>query len=207
MVIKSPVFDLILSTLLVLLLSACASLTQKSSPRIKISAAVSVSLPSPRELGYSLTATQLIRASWADKQRMQTEQLPVRLQVNANEIIMAGFSPWGTRVLSLKYQDKLITTDVLAGLKNTLPKPEQVLFNLMIALWPGSAWEEPLKSIGWKLNDSKGSRTVVDKNGKKVIDIEYGADNKLDAEIIFHNIKHNYTIIIDTLQYQVSTLL
>ena len=71
----------------------------------------------------------------------------MQLQVTSNEVVLAGFSSWGTRVLSLSYGGEQIQTEVLNGLQGSLPQPEQVLFNLMITLWPSSAWEGSLNEL------------------------------------------------------------
>ena len=86
-----------------------------------------LALPLPSELGYSFTASQLINATWKN----ETQQLPVQVEVTPDKVVLAGFSSWGTRILSLQYQNQVIDTQVLSGLGATLPQPEQVLFNLM----------------------------------------------------------------------------
>ena len=85
-------------------------------------------MPLPAELEYSFTASQLISATWQD----DTQQLPVQVEVTPDKVVLAGFSSWGTRILSLQYQNQAIETQVLSGLGATLPQPEQVLFNLML---------------------------------------------------------------------------
>ena len=35
----------------------------------------------------------------------QSNQLPIQLQITQDKLVLAGFSSWGTRLLSLTYQD------------------------------------------------------------------------------------------------------
>ncbi|MFB9216002.1 DUF3261 domain-containing protein [Vibrio sinaloensis] len=182
-------------------LIACSSAPKESAPTVSLSPSVSVTLPQPSELGYSLTASQLISATWQADRTSKSEQLPVHLQVNQDKVVLAGFSSWGTRILSLEYQASSITTDVLAGLEGSLPKPEQVLFNLMITLWPSSAWEGPLNEVRWRVIDTENSRAVFDNHGQQVIDIRYSQSDKLAGDIEFHNLTSDYAITIKTLQY------
>lgn len=182
-------------------LIACSSAPKESAPTVNLSPSVSVTLPQPSELGYSLTASQLISATWQADRTSRSEQLPVHLQVNQDKVVLAGFSSWGTRILSLEYQASSITTDVLAGLEGSLPKPEQVLFNLMITLWPSSAWEGPLNEVRWRVIDTENSRAVFDNHGQQVIDIRYSQSDKLAGDIEFHNLTSDYAITIKTLQY------
>ncbi len=123
-----------ITMIFVTLLSACSLVPKQSTPSVEIEKGVSVALPAPNDLGYHLTASQLITATWTAEGKERQEQLPVQLQVNSNDVTLAGFSSWGTRILSLNYNGEQINTEVLTGLDGTLPEPEQVLFNLMITL-------------------------------------------------------------------------
>ncbi|TFH93161.1 DUF3261 domain-containing protein [Vibrio ouci] len=183
-------------------LAACASKPKDTTPQVEIAQGQMVNLPSPSSLGYGLNASQLITATWTVDDNARSEQLPVQLQVSADKLVLAGFSSWGTRILSLTYQNDAINSDVLTGLGNALPAPEQVLFNLMITLWPSSAWEGPLNEVRWQVIDKEDSRAIFDSNGTQIIDIKYGNNEKLDGEILFHHLIDGYTIKVNTLQYQ-----
>ncbi|KOO15163.1 hypothetical protein AKJ18_09165 [Vibrio xuii] len=183
-------------------LAACATKPKDTTPRVEIAQGQKVNLPSPSSLGYGLNASQLITATWTVDDNARSEQLPVQLQVSEDKLVLAGFSSWGTRILSLTYQDDAITSDVLTGLGSALPAPEQVLFNLMITLWPSSAWEGPLNEVRWQVIDKEDSRAIFDSNGTQIIDIKYGNNEKLDGEILFHHLIDGYTIKVNTLQYQ-----
>ncbi|MCG9575328.1 DUF3261 domain-containing protein [Vibrio tubiashii] len=191
----------LLATLLGVTVSACSSTPQSTTPVVQITQQEQVNLPTPSDLGYSLTASQLIEATWNSNKQKRTEQLPVQLQVNGDILVLAGFSSWGTRILSLNYQDDEITTEVLSGLGGVLPPPEQVLFNLMITLWPVSAWEAPLNKVRWQIIDNYNTRAIFDNSGKKVIDIQYSNKDRLSGDIVFHHLIDNYTIKIKTLHF------
>ena len=191
----------LLATLLGVTVSACSLTPQSATPVVQITQQEQVNLPTPSDLGYSLTASQLIEATWNSNRQKRTEQLPVQLQVSGDKLVLAGFSSWGTRILSLNYQDDKITTEVLSGLGGVLPPPEQVLFNLMITLWPVSAWEAPLNKVRWQIIDNYNTRAIFDNSGKKVIDIQYSNKDRLSGDIVFHHLIDNYTIKIKTLQF------
>lgn len=199
---KASLRKTLLTALLTSALSACSMQPQSVTPSVQITEQEKVNLPTPSSLGYTLTASQLISASWEQGEQSGTQQLPVQLQVDQDKLVLAGFSSWGTRILSLSYQGDEISTEVLAGLNNVLPAPEQVLFNLMITLWPSSAWEAPLNKVRWQLIDKGNSRAVFDKQGNQVIDIQYGNSDKLKGQITFRHLVDNYTIVINTLEYQ-----
>ncbi|WP_372384561.1 DUF3261 domain-containing protein [Vibrio sp. BS-M-Sm-2] len=186
-------------TLVGILLSACSMVSQQpTGTSVSINNDTELALPLPAELGYSLTASQLISATWQN----DTQQLPVQVEVTADKVVLAGFSSWGTRILSLQYQNQVIDTQVLSGLGATLPQPEQVLFNLMLTLWPAEAWAQPLQSIDWHLVDTDKTRTVFDDNQQAIIRIEYQVkvgEPKISREIVFKHLIQGYTITIQTL--------
>ena len=186
-------------TLVGVLLSACSMVSQQpTGASVSINNDTELALPLPAELGYSLTASQLISATW----ETDTQQLPVQVEVTADKVVLAGFSSWGTRILSLQYQNQVIDTQVLSGLGATLPQPEQVLFNLMLTLWPTEAWTQPLQNISWHLVDTDNTRTVFDDDQQAIIRIEYQAkanEPKLSGDIVFKHLIQGYTITIQTL--------
>ena len=71
-----------------LLLSACSLVPHQSTPQVDIAEHTQVSLPTPASLGYQLSASQLITASWAIDGKTKSEQLPVQLQVINNEVVL-----------------------------------------------------------------------------------------------------------------------
>ncbi|MBD1575177.1 DUF3261 domain-containing protein [Vibrio sp. S11_S32] len=198
----------LLVTAILLLLSACTAnsvtSSDKDQAKVEIAKDVWVTLPTPNQLGYDLTASQLISVTYQDS----NNQLPTQLQVSDNTLVLAGFSSWGTRILSLQYADNQIDSHVMTGLGNTLPKPQQVLFNLMITLWPIEVWQQPLSQLGWRLTQtddpsSQGKqRQLIDDKGQVVADIHYQNQNALKGDITFINPSLGFTIKIKTLQYK-----
>ncbi|KLV04073.1 hypothetical protein ABT56_15775 [Photobacterium aquae] len=165
--------------------------------KVEVVAGKSVVLPQPFQYGANLTASQLITATWQE----ETHQLPVQLEVTPEKIVLAGFSSWGTRLFSLAYQDHRFDSYIMPGLAASLPQPEQVLFNIMLTLWPVEAWQPLLAVQGMSLVDTQGRRQLLDSNQQVVIDIQYRAVPHLDGEIIFKNMQLGYVISIKTLTY------
>ena len=177
-------------------MSGCVSRPQKQGNQVYIAPDVCLRMPAPSDLGYSLTASQLVTVEYAD----QTRQLPVQLQVDPEKLVLAGFSSWGSRIMSLTYADNEISTSVMTGLGQQLPDPEQILFNLLLALWPASAWEEPLSGIGWTLKEMPGKRELINNQGHIAATIQYEADPYLDGKIVFINHALDLTVTIETVK-------
>ncbi|MEQ6343516.1 DUF3261 domain-containing protein [Vibrio cyclitrophicus] len=195
----SKIYKITFATLVGILLTACSMVSQQpAGASVSVDNDTELTLPLPSELEFSFTASQLISATWQD----ETQQLPVQVEVTPDKVVLAGFSSWGTRILSLQYQDQVIDTQILSGLGATLPQPEQVLFNLMLTLWPVEAWTQPMQNIGWHIVDSNSTRTVFDSSQRAIIRIEYQAktnEPKLSGNIVFKHLVQGYTITIKTL--------
>ncbi|GLT15147.1 DUF3261 domain-containing protein [Vibrio algivorus] len=205
--------------ILLVSLTACSTHSKTSSfnspeekNRIQIADETWVALPQPSELGYTLTASQLLSVRYIDQtKKAQSNQLPIQLQITQDKLVLAGFSSWGTRLLSLSYQDNQFDTYVMAGLGSSLPKPEQVLFNLMITLYPLDVWQPKLQQIGWRLTEQQTDdsqlqhskqRALFDNHGKLIAEINYASIDPLKGDITFINHALDFTIVIKTLQYQ-----
>lgn len=197
------IINLVVMLFIVAFISSCSLTTKPSSAKVEITKDRFVQLPQPNQLGYQVTASQLISAQWTTAQGAQTQQLPVQLEVSNSKIVLAGFSSWGTRLLSLSYQDSQIETKVMNGLNGVLPDPEQILFNLMITLWPKSAWHAPLDDLGWSIIESDNQRIITDETGKAIIEINYQHKQPLKGTIRFTHKSLDYLIEIQTLNYQI----
>ena len=97
---------------LLTVINGCASKPEPQANQVNIAPDTYVTLPAPAALGQTLAASQLITAQWAE----QSHQLPVQLQVDHQKVALAGFSSWGSRILSLTYEDQTIEASVLPGL-------------------------------------------------------------------------------------------
>ncbi|PJC85801.1 DUF3261 domain-containing protein [Vibrio sp. HA2012] len=180
----------------VLLLMACSSVNVSPDNSVQMAGGTSIPFPEPKALESVVSVSQMITATWNG----DTQQLPVKLEVDADRVVLAGFSSWGTRLLSLEYSSAGIATYVLPGLEAQLPDPKQVLFYIMVSLWPQDVWREKLSLSGWDLVDKAHTRTLVDASGKVVVFIHYtDINNKLAGDIKLENPEAGYSVVISTL--------
>ena len=180
---------------LAVLLCGCSMKPAVHPVQIEVAKGVFVHFPKPVELGSSINVSQLITAQWGEDKE---QKLQVQLQAGPKQVVLAGFSSWGARLLSLTYSGDKINTYVLSGLADTLPKPEQVLFNVMLSIWPVEAWEKPLQEIGWQLIENGLTRELLDENGQVIVDIAYQTQPYINGIIKFKHHQLNYIITIET---------
>lgn len=181
--------------LFVFLLTACTMQPSIHPVQFEVNDSLFVNLPKPAELNQTLNVSQLITAQWGKNKQ---QKLMVQLQVDQQQVVLAGFSAWGARLLSLTYAGDEIQTSVLSGLANNLPKPEQVLFNVMLSIWPVEAWKKPLAQIGWALIEKGLKRELIDNNGQVIVEITYQKKPYLEGMIIFKHHSLDYIITIET---------
>ncbi|MDA7618191.1 DUF3261 domain-containing protein [Verrucomicrobia bacterium] len=183
--------------LFVLILAGCVSQVDKRGSTVQITPGAAVAMPLPAQLGYNLTASQLVTVEYDGG----SQHLPVQLEVKAGQLALAGFSSWGQRIMSLTYEKSVIATSVMSGLDEKLPDPGQVLFNVMLSLWPPEAWDALLASVGWHLEVGPKRRLLINDQGDVVVTIRYEAEQYLDGVILFVNHPLKLKITIKTLNY------
>lgn len=177
------------------LLAGCSMQPATHPVQVEVNEGVFIRLPEPAELGHTLNVSQLISAQWGEGKQ---QKLMVQLQADSKQVVLAGFSAWGARLLSLSYSGEEIQTYTLNGLADTLPKPEQVLFNLMLSIWPVDAWRKPLRDIGWQLVEKGLKRELVNEKGQVIVQITYQTRPYINGVIKFKHQQLDYTITIET---------
>lgn len=180
------------------ILMGCASKPIKQPNQVEVAQETFVTLPQPAEYGSDLSLSQLISVEFQGTK----QQLPVQLELTGNDLVLAGFASWGSRLLSLDYDGMTLDTYVMAGLADTLPPPEQVLFNVMITLWPLDAWQSSLESINWQLNEDGNHRILRDESGNIILDVGYDSiTDKLSGDITLSSPHLGYIITIKTFSH------
>ena len=180
------------------ILMGCASKPIKQPNQVEVAQETFITLPQPAEYGSDLSLSQLISVEFQGTK----QQLPVQLELTGNDLVLAGFASWGSRLLSLDYDGLTLDTYVMAGLADTLPPPEQVLFNVMITLWPLDAWQSSLESISWQLNEDGNHRILRDESGNIILDVGYDSiTDKLSGDITLSSPHLGYIITIKTFSH------
>ena len=199
----NPLYTLKAACLLLMLpLMSCTSFVQQNQARdrqVEVALNTFVSFPPPAQLGKTLSVSQLIRANWGSKR----QSFPVHLEVSENQVLLLGFSNWGTRILTLTYTKKTLIEEVLPGLNAVLPQGKEVLFNMMLALWPLKSWNAPLNAIDWTLVEGENYRNLLNEKGETVIVITYSNSLKfknIPSVINFKHVQQDYEITIETFQ-------
>ncbi len=184
------------------ILMGCASKPIKQPNQVEVAQGTFVTLPQPEEYGSDLFLSQLISVEFQGIK----QQLPVQLQLTGNDLVLAGFASWGSRLLSLNYDGLTLDTYVMTGLADSLPPPKQVLFNVMITLWPLTSWQSSLNRIGWTLTENDNHRVLRDDVGNIVLDVTYASiSDKFSGDITLNSPNFGYVIVIKTFSHSQET--
>lgn len=154
---------------ILLLLSGCASHPQPagtSQPEAWLKPGVKVSLPAPG-ISPGFSEQQLLTGRFGGK----TQSLMVLLSADGERLNLAGLSPLGIRLFTLRYDASGVHTQQSVMLPK-MPPAAQVLADILLSRWPLSAWQQRLPP-GWQLRDQGDRRILSDSNGKPVVEISY----------------------------------
>jgi hypothetical protein len=125
-------------------------------------------IPSPRELGYRVDASQLVTAHF----RGDTQVFEAHLTVAPERLTFVGLDPFGRRALTVTSTDAGITVDAAPWLPAGL-RSENILADIAIMYWPEAAVRRGLAGTAASLRADAQGRSIT-ANGREIIHIEYG---------------------------------
>ncbi len=99
------------------------------------------------------------------------QSIDVLFRADGQRLLMAGSAPLGIKLFTARYDSSGIHTSMLVEFKG-LPRPEQVLLDVMLSLAPASAWSTVLPP-GYAVTDRGGDRIVTNSKGQAISIISY----------------------------------
>ncbi|HUC64088.1 MAG TPA: DUF3261 domain-containing protein [Stellaceae bacterium] len=123
-------------------------------------------IPSPGELGYSISAEQLVTAHY----RGDVQTFEAHLSVSPQRLVLIGFDPFGRRAFTLTSGNGSTSFDAAPGLPKGL-EPGNILADVAIVYWPDAAVERGLPSSA-ELRSRDDHRTIL-VDGHEVIRVDY----------------------------------
>jgi hypothetical protein len=146
--------------------SACT--TAPPEPVAFIAPELPFALPSPRELGHSVNAVQLVTAHY----RGDVQMFEAHLSVSPERLTLIGLDPFGRRALTLTLTDSGMVVDKASWFPQRL-RPENILADVAIVYWPEDAVRRSLARTDAVLtSDARGRSIIAD--GREVVRVDYG---------------------------------
>lgn len=168
---------------IVLALAGCAS-TRPAPP-----ARLGLKLP-PAALGEAISVQQHLTV----ERNGRTDELDAALEVDADRVELVGLA-FGQRVLTLSYDGKALTSWRHVMLPSQV-KPEDVLEDVQLALWPAEAIAAALPP-GWEVRDNGLLRSVT-LDGVPIATVSYSVMPRWSGTIVLDNLRYQYRLTIQS---------
>lgn len=123
-------------------------------------------VPSPGELGYSITAEQLVTAHY----RGDVQTFEAHLSVSPQRLLLIGFDPFGRRAFTVTSTHGAISFDAAPGLPKGI-NPGNILADIAIVYWPAASVRRGLPA-GAELRSSANGRSIL-ASGHEVVRVAY----------------------------------
>jgi hypothetical protein len=168
----------------------CAARYTASPGSTTIAPGLQFAMPTGRELGYSIEATQLITAHVRD----QVQAFQAYVSVTPDKITIIAFDPFGGRALTVTATDDGIQTEV-APMVPAVLRPANILADVAIVYWPTPAVRRGLAGSSAALYDSSSERTIAD-NGREIVHVSYDGPHENTWTKVAHlrNIAFGYEL-------------
>jgi Protein of unknown function (DUF3261) len=188
--LSRPITLRFLLVLVTIFSASCATRHEASPGSTRIAPGLEFSIPTGRELGYSIEVTQLITAHYGD--RVQVFQAYVG--VSPEKITLIALDPFGNRALTVTATDDGIHTEA-APIVPTMLHAENILADLTIVYWPGSAIQRRLVGTSASLYDDQSERKI-NVDGREVVTVRYESphEHTWAKRAHLHNIAYGYEL-------------
>jgi hypothetical protein len=144
----------------------------------------------PAALGESISLQQHLKVERAGR----VDELDAALEVDAAQLQLVGLA-FGQRVLSLRYDGKGLTSWRHVMLPSQV-RPEDVLEDIQLALWPAAAIAQALPP-GWRIEDTGLHRSLY--LGDAVIaTIDYSGQPRWSGTVVLQNLRYKYRLTIQS---------
>jgi hypothetical protein len=185
-----PITLRFLLVLVTIFSASCATRYEASAGSTRIAPGLEFSIPTGRELGYSIEVTQLITAHYGD--RVQVFQAYVG--VSPEKITLIALDPFGNRALTVTATDDGIHTEA-APIVPTMLHAENILADLTIVYWPASAIRHRLVGTSASLYDDPSERKI-NVDGREVVNVRYESphEHACAKRAHLHNIAYGYEL-------------
>lgn len=188
----------------VLLLFGCASMPHAKKTvvtrEVTLAPGQTVELPTPDQLGFNVTATQVLTAEYLADGRPSSYTTQVQIEKTPKRLVLVAVAGWGGEIFSIDYHGKKIDASSLP-MPNSAMGIQHVLSDFIFTYAPANLLKKLLKSTDVRLIVKKNERLFLLKN-KPILTIKYQYKNPWKGKVVLHNVKLNYTIKISTISYQ-----
>ena len=188
----------LLGIALVMFLSACASvpadMPQQPLSSVQIAPNLSLTMPSPADLGRSVEASQLVTAHYGD----QSFAFEARISATPQLFRLVGFDLMGRKLITVNWTPDHISFEKAPWVPDQL-RAENILADIVLLYWPDAAVRKSLTASNGKLA-THGTTRTISLNGTPVWQATYPAknQNKWVGDITYRNLVWGYNFDVQS---------
>ncbi len=167
------------------------------SPKVEIIKGQWITLPTPSQLNFNVTATQILTAQYKIKNKIKSYTSQVQVEKTPRKLVLVAVADWGGEIFSIDYNGVTIITSSLP-MPNAALGIKHVLTDFIFTYASQQALNKILNSTQIKLIERPRERLFM-LNNKPIIKINYQYKNPWQGQVILHNLTLHYTITIKTI--------
>jgi hypothetical protein len=149
-------------------------------------------LLAPATLGASRDSGQILRAAFGEHEAV----LRCVVRVTPQQIDVVALTALGQRALSLDWNGKDWKVETAPMVPAAL-RPEWLLADLQLALWPLPALQAAYAPAGWEVSEPGGSVRRLRHDGRLVAEVEYADADPWKGRYWISNFRFGYALAIE----------
>jgi hypothetical protein len=172
------------------LLASCA--TAPADQSVATTRVVWQPLP-PSTLGAARTASQRLRAAFADEEI----SIDCAVNVSADRITVIGLMPAGPRMFTVSYDGQRVEAEASREVPRAF-ESERLLNDLQLVFWPRAALEHAFENSRWHLTEPDDRTRRLHREGKLVTEVHYASADPWTGRAWLVSFDGSYTMTIDS---------
>jgi len=170
------------------LLSSCTWLERSAEP--PTSPPTYYPLQTPGSYGGTFTAQNLLEGKYEGRRI----QLQTQVEIDTDQIVVLGLTPWQTRAFVLRYDGQTLDFENFTHREMPFP-PALILSDLQQVLWPTLP-----NTSQWRVEDDvhPGERRIYFRN-QLITRIQYAGPEAVPSDVTLWNLPYGYQLNIRTL--------
>ena len=149
-------------------------------------------LLAPATLGASRDAQQILRAAFGEHEAV----LRCVVHVSPDRIEVVALTALGQRALSVSWNGKDWQVETAPMVPSTL-RPEWLLADLQLALWPLPALQAAYGPAGWEVTEPGGGVRRLRHGGQLVAEVDYADADPWHGRYWISNFRFDYALAIE----------
>jgi len=180
--------------LFLLLLAGCAGGPHvRSTPSDERANPNARPILSPKSLGATLTANQVLRIAFGEHEAT----LNCVVAVNPQQITIVGVTALGIRAFTVKFDGERVTAEAQAAVPQAIT-PERLVNDLQLVYWPLPALKDALAHSEWQVSEPAPATRRLRRGDRVIAEAHYASADAWNGRTWLVNLEFGYTLNIES---------